>query len=185
MSLIKFQDWMIAKESSPATRSKKAAALGLGPDFASVYGHSTPAPWIAKRLEKNLKKKSSKSNLPGDDPPAPIWTIPEKAQQPDYSFDTWLQDVVKKSGELADAKKSADEENERLDKEITDRLKEKEKQDEADKKSDKKSQSSQKKNKEEDKEGKETRWTGQSKEVQDKEKSGIGSNDSHVGQKGS
>jgi len=55
--LIKFSEWIKLKESSPATRNKWNAALGLQPMYsADVYGHGTPAPWIAERLTKKLKK---------------------------------------------------------------------------------------------------------------------------------
>jgi hypothetical protein len=59
--LIKFDKWRKLRESSPATRNKWNAALGLQPMYsADVYGHGTPVPWIAKRLTKKLKKKKKK-----------------------------------------------------------------------------------------------------------------------------
>jgi len=142
-------DW-IAKESSAATRSKTAAALGLGPDVASVFGHSTPSPWVAKTLQDKLKKNSVKQvDLPGENPPKPIWSLPERVQNPDYSFDKWIKDVVKKSSELEDVKKSVEDDNEQLDKEIADRLK---KDDQEDKeKEDKEKEDKEKEDKEEKK----------------------------------
>lgn len=191
MSLIKFQDWIVAKESSPATRSKTAAALGLGPDVASPFGHSTPPPWQAKRLLGKLKKNGKDSKLPGENPPKPTWTIPEKVQNPDYSFDKWLKDVVKKTTELSDMRKSAEEEDDRLDKEIESRLKDKEKEDEKVTKKKNPQPPPKKDDKKEDdgkdggKEEKEARWAGQKKEQDDRAKAGIGPHAPHVGREGS
>lgn len=174
----------MARESSPATRSKTAAALGLGPDVASPFGHSTPPPWQAKRLLAKLKKNGKDSKLPGENPPKPTWTIPEKVQNPDYSFDKWLKDVVQKATELTDMRKSAEEEDDRLGKEIESRLKDKEKEDERESK--KKPQPPQKKDdKKGGKEEKEARWAGQKKEQDDRAKAGIGPHAPHVGQEGS
>ena len=53
-----FREWIKSNESSPTTRNKWYAALGLQPMYsADVYGHGTPAPWIADSLTKKLKKK--------------------------------------------------------------------------------------------------------------------------------
>jgi hypothetical protein len=55
--MLSFHDWVKSFESSPATRNKMAAALGLQPMYsADVFGHATPPPWVAKRLLKKLKK---------------------------------------------------------------------------------------------------------------------------------
>ncbi len=189
MSLISFMDW-IAKESSAATRSKTAAALGLGPDVASVFGHSTPSPWVAKTLQDKLKKNSVKQvDLPGENPPKPIWSLPERVQNPDYSFDKWIKDVVKKSSELEDVKKSVEDDNEQLDKEIADRLKKDDQEDKEDKedkeekkddhlkKDDQNKQFKEKKgeevkskkpqkNSQEENGGKESKWVSQKKEME-------------------
>jgi hypothetical protein len=59
--MMSFTDWVWSVESSPATRNKTAAALGLQPMYsADVFGHSTPPPWQVTRLIKKLKKKKRK-----------------------------------------------------------------------------------------------------------------------------
>ena len=59
--MINFYDWLQNNESSPSTRNKWMAALGLQPMYsADVFGHSTPPPWQAERLTKRLKKKKKK-----------------------------------------------------------------------------------------------------------------------------
>jgi len=61
--MLSFNDWVKSFESSPATRNKWNAALGLQPMYsADVFGHSTPPPWIAKRLLKKLKKHKKKKH---------------------------------------------------------------------------------------------------------------------------
>lgn len=59
--MITFFDWIKSFESSPATRNKWAAALGLQPMYsADVFGHATPNPYVAKKLTKKLKNKKKK-----------------------------------------------------------------------------------------------------------------------------
>ena len=59
--MINFHDWLKIKESSPATRNKWNAALGLQPMYsADVYGHATPPAWQAERLTKKLHSKKRK-----------------------------------------------------------------------------------------------------------------------------
>ena len=59
--MMNFHDWIKARESSPATRNKLYAALGLQPMYsADVFGHATPPPWQAERLIKKLKKSHKK-----------------------------------------------------------------------------------------------------------------------------
>lgn len=59
--MITFFDWIKSFESSPSTRNKWAAALGLQPMYsADVFGHATPHPWVAEKLTKKLKKKKGK-----------------------------------------------------------------------------------------------------------------------------
>lgn len=61
--MINFHDWLKIKESSPATRNKWAAALGLQPMYsADVYGHATPPAWQAERLTKKLSGKKRKKH---------------------------------------------------------------------------------------------------------------------------
>lgn len=181
MSLKTFQNWVLTKESSPATRSKQQAALGLGPDYVSVFGRSTPAPWVVEKLTKNTKKKGNskqpKYKLPGEDPPEPVFHLPEKNQNPDYSFDQWLQKALEKSKELEADKKSAEEEDKKLNKEIDDKLKQKEDKDvEQDEVSPEEPSSS---HSQDDKNvGRETKWSGHKKEQEDREKAGINSKNS-------
>jgi hypothetical protein len=59
--MMNFHDWIKARESSPTTRNKWYASLGLQPMYsADVFGHATPPPWEAKRLLKKLKKGKHK-----------------------------------------------------------------------------------------------------------------------------
>ena len=59
--MLSFNDWLKVKESSASTRNKWNAALGLQPMYsADVFGHATPAPWIADSLTKKLKKKKKR-----------------------------------------------------------------------------------------------------------------------------
>lgn len=59
--MLNFYDWIKARESSPTTRNKWNAALGLQPMYsADVFGGSTPPPWQVKRLLKKLKKRKRK-----------------------------------------------------------------------------------------------------------------------------
>lgn len=58
--MIQFSDWLKIKESSPATRLKTQAALGLAPPVADVFSRATPPPWQVERLTKALKKSHRK-----------------------------------------------------------------------------------------------------------------------------
>lgn len=63
MALIKFSDWIVARESSSFTRLRTAAALGLMPPIpdASINSRSTATPFEAKSLKgKGLKKTGTK-----------------------------------------------------------------------------------------------------------------------------
>ena len=67
MSLIKFSDWVLARESSAFTRLRHAAALGLMPPIpdASINSRSTATPFEQKALKgkgskKRRRKKSGK-----------------------------------------------------------------------------------------------------------------------------
>ncbi len=62
MSLMNFNDWVSIRESSSATRSKKEAAKGTGPDVSSPFGHSTPSPDVAKKIVDKLGKKKKKKD---------------------------------------------------------------------------------------------------------------------------
>ena len=66
MSLIGFKDWILAQESSPFTRRRRAAALGLAPPIpaASVHSRSTAHPFEVKmilKLNKKTKKRKKKN----------------------------------------------------------------------------------------------------------------------------
>jgi hypothetical protein len=60
--MISFKDWIIAKESSAATRLRWDAALGLKPPIppASVHSHSTGLHWQVEKLKGKAKKKRKK-----------------------------------------------------------------------------------------------------------------------------
>lgn len=61
--MMTFFDWIRSNESSPATRNKWNAALGLQPMYsADVFGHSTPPPWQVKKLTKKLKRNKLKKH---------------------------------------------------------------------------------------------------------------------------
>lgn len=63
MGFIKFSDWIVARESSPFTRLRAAAAVGLMPPIpdASINSHSTATPFQQKALKgKGVKKKRKK-----------------------------------------------------------------------------------------------------------------------------
>ncbi len=64
MGFIRFSDWILARESSPATRLRNASALGLMPPIpaASINSHSTAPAWQQKKLlGKSRPKKRRKS----------------------------------------------------------------------------------------------------------------------------
>jgi hypothetical protein len=66
--MMSFFDWMKNNESSPTTRNKWYAALGLQPMYsADVFGHATPPPWQAKKLLKKLKNKKKHKRKPKHD----------------------------------------------------------------------------------------------------------------------
>ena len=62
MKLINFKDWINAQESSPFTRARNQAALGLGPDIplAGINSHDTARPWQVERLTKKHKRHKRK-----------------------------------------------------------------------------------------------------------------------------
>lgn len=60
MALIKFQDWLQMRESSPHTRWRSQWAKGLAADRADVASHSTPSPQEWEKAEKEDKKKKKK-----------------------------------------------------------------------------------------------------------------------------
>jgi hypothetical protein len=63
MRFTRFADWVLARESSPSTRLRRAAAFGLMPPIpdASINSHSTAAPWEQKALKgKGVAKKNKR-----------------------------------------------------------------------------------------------------------------------------
>lgn len=112
MALLSWKEFMAARESSPATRSKTASALGLGPDVADVFGHATPPPWQTERLLKKLHKGKPKKDDEDDEP------IEEKREmRPDYSFDRLVRKAAAASDEIDREIGKAEKEVDRLDKE--------------------------------------------------------------------
>lgn len=110
MPLIDFKSY---RESSPSTRNKWAAALGLQPPYsADVYGHSTPIKFVADKLKEKIggKKKPAKKEQPQVDE--------SHDQTPDYSFDRLMNKATKVAKEVDDEVKKSDKEEEKLDKEI-------------------------------------------------------------------
>ncbi len=111
MTLISYSDWI--KESSPATRSKTMAALGLGPDVADVFGHATPPAWIADELldrrERDAKKSKKKKKR----------SLEEKAMTPNHDVDRVIDKAMTAAEEIekeiAAAEKMADEIQKELD----------------------------------------------------------------------
>jgi hypothetical protein len=68
MSLIKFSDWVLARESSAFTRLRHAASLGLMPPIpdASINSRSTATPFEQKSLKgKGSKKRRRKRSGKG------------------------------------------------------------------------------------------------------------------------
>lgn len=67
MVLIKFSDWVLAKESSPATRLRAAAARGLMPPIpdAAINSRSTASPFEQKALKGkgNKRRKGRKKKV--------------------------------------------------------------------------------------------------------------------------
>ena len=73
MGFVRFSDWMLAKESSPATRLRNASALGLMPPIpaASINSHSTAPAWQQKKLlgKSRPKKKRRGGKKKNEDAP--------------------------------------------------------------------------------------------------------------------
>ncbi len=64
--MIKFSDWILARESSAFTRLRQAAALGLMPPIpdASINSRSTATPFEQKALKgKGKKRKRRKKKV--------------------------------------------------------------------------------------------------------------------------
>jgi hypothetical protein len=111
MALISFQEYMaVARESRSITRSKSAAARGLGPKISDVFGHSTPSPW---EVEKLLKIK--RTNSPNEPPKAPFKE--GKEMRPNYSFDRLVRKAAAASQEVDSELDKAQKDADRIDKE--------------------------------------------------------------------
>lgn len=72
MILISFQDWLLARESSPQTRSLDAFRKGLGVPKADIYSRSTPPDGdkLEKKLRNHNRKKKRKKKHKVDLPEA-------------------------------------------------------------------------------------------------------------------
>lgn len=150
MGLLGYKEWLGAQdESSAATRSKHAAAMGLGPDVADVFGHATPPPAIAAILLKKLgdpnhdkikKPKKKKDSIPLPESAdltqqefmdllskklAQVKDLNEKAQIPNYAFDQFIKSAEKAKGDIDKEEKSADKKSKDLDKKAEDKKKKK------------------------------------------------------------
>jgi hypothetical protein len=57
-----FAKWLQIREDSPFDRTRRAAALGLGPSIpdAEINSRSTAVPWQRDRILKRNKKKKKK-----------------------------------------------------------------------------------------------------------------------------
>ena len=64
MDIISFKDWILAQESSPFTRRRRAAALGLAPPIpaAALHSHGTAHPFEVEMIVKANKKSKKKIN---------------------------------------------------------------------------------------------------------------------------
>jgi hypothetical protein len=60
--LIKFQDWLVARESSAQTRLRANAARGLAVFTGSLHGRSTASPFETEKLSPKKKRKKKKKN---------------------------------------------------------------------------------------------------------------------------
>jgi hypothetical protein len=110
MPLITFDQY---RESSPSTRNKWAAALGLQPPYsADVYGHSTPIKFVADKLKEKINAKPKKK---AKDQPQ----VDESHDaSPDYSFDRFIDKATKVRGEVDDEVKKAKDDEDKLDADI-------------------------------------------------------------------
>jgi hypothetical protein len=133
MGLISFKDYRAAHgkdESSPSTRNKWAAFLGLQPMYsADVFGHATPIAPVAEKLlaklkdhkdkkdkgDKPKKKKESKKKKKKDESSLYETDAPKK---PDRSFDAFIDKAERARKDVEKEQDSADKEEERLSKEI-------------------------------------------------------------------
>jgi hypothetical protein len=103
MALLNFKDWLLAQESSPLTRSRDAAALGLAPPRADYMSRSTPTPFVKKNNEEAFKgthKKHKKKGLTHHKPKGLVSVGPTGAankkkvvEQPDGRLDSFLKSV--------------------------------------------------------------------------------------------
>ena len=101
--MIKFSDWLLtAKESSPFTRLRWNAAMGLAPPIpdASINSHSTAAPWMVEKLTIKKKKKSKKKKHESVENIEENKVTPVKHKE----IDNWLGEVDKLKTALASLK---------------------------------------------------------------------------------
>lgn len=85
--MIKFNDWLQAKEATAFTRWRHEAALGLKPPIspAAVNSHSTASPFEVKKLAGKKKKKKKKKISEGRRPDPVLHK----------EIDVWLAEIEK------------------------------------------------------------------------------------------
>lgn len=108
--MIKFSEWLKVKESSPATRIKTQAALGLAPPVADIFSRATPPPWQVKRLKKALKKSHKKKKRKSH-----MLDEASKSKPINLEFDKFLKSVEALAKDIYELK-TAEKRKEVLDK---------------------------------------------------------------------
>lgn len=110
--MIKFNDWMQAKEATAFTRWRHEAALGLKPPIspAAVNSHSTASPFEVKKLS-GKKKKKKKKKISENHRPEP--TLHK-------DIDIWLVQVEKLKKTFEDLKKNLNKKKSKPDNDKSD-----------------------------------------------------------------
>jgi hypothetical protein len=108
MPLISFDQY---RESSPATRNKWAAALGLQPPYsADVYGHSTPIKFVADKLKEKINARHKKNKKKEQEQ-----VKESQDSKPDYFFDRFISKADSLRDEIDDEAKKAKDDEDKLD----------------------------------------------------------------------
>jgi hypothetical protein len=154
MGFVRFSDWVLAKESSPATRLRNASALGLMPPIppASINSHSTAPAWQQKKLlgKSRPKKKRKGGKKKNEDAPQ------------NKAIDAFIKSVEELEKDLEILGKT----KKRLD---VEKVESKDKNEDKDKDKDKdKAQKNKQKEKDRGKDSEEEKSDGQSKEEEEK-----------------
>ncbi len=112
MGLLGFKDWLNDKqESSAYTRSRRQAALGLGPEVF-MWSRSTPHPGEIELVNKRKKKKRKKRKK----------HMAESEDRPDYSMDKFLSSVDGLKRDLDEFEKKKHDEDDEDDEDDLDDL---------------------------------------------------------------